>query len=56
MDKVAKVGDKKTENEINLPNSWKRVKLGEIGEIIYGERLDEKFYDFYGDSFIFGTG
>jgi len=32
MDRETKVRDKKTENEIDLPEGWKRVKLGEIAE------------------------
>jgi len=38
-----------------VPEGWKKVRLGEIGEIVYGERLLEEEYEQYGVSKVFGT-
>jgi type I restriction enzyme S subunit len=38
-----------------IPADWEVKKLGEIGEIYYGEGLREKDYNDKGDSLIFGT-
>ncbi|WP_297073278.1 restriction endonuclease subunit S [Thermococcus sp.] len=38
-----------------IPKEWKVVKLGELGEIVYGDRLPESEYHPYGDSLVYGS-
>jgi len=38
-----------------IPEEWEVVRLGEIGEIIYGERLNEYEYVENGSSIVYGT-
>lgn len=42
--------------EFKLPEGWKWVKLGEVGEIIYGKGLRENEHSDDGVSLVFGTG
>ena len=39
MDRAIKVKDGKTRNEIDLPEGWKRVRLGEVIEIFDNQRI-----------------
>jgi type I restriction enzyme S subunit len=47
--------DRKPKEPQDLPEGWKWVKLGEVGEIIYGERLNEYEYVEDGSSIVYGT-
>jgi type I restriction enzyme S subunit len=38
-----------------IPEEWEVVRLGEVGEIIYGERLNEYEYVEDGSSIVYGT-
>jgi len=38
-----------------IPEEWEVVRLGEIGEIVYGERLSDSDYAEYGNTAVYGT-
>jgi len=38
-----------------IPEEWEVVRLGEICQIVYGERLSESEYFEYGESVVYGT-
>jgi type I restriction enzyme S subunit len=38
-----------------IPEEWEVVRLGEIGEIVYGERLSDSDYAEYGNAAVYGT-
>jgi len=40
---------------VRIPEEWEVVRLGEMGEIIYGERLNEYEYFEDGSSIVYGT-
>ena len=40
---------------VRIPEEWEVVRLGEMGEIIYGERLNEYEYVENGSSIVYGT-
>jgi len=45
----------KTLHLARIPEEWEVVRLGEVGEIIYGERLNEYEYVEDGSSIVYGT-
>ncbi|HDJ30414.1 MAG TPA: restriction endonuclease subunit S, partial [bacterium] len=57
MDRFTKLKDKKTENEANLPDGWKRVRLGEILSFRNGKSpqiVDGGMYPIYGSNGLIG--
>jgi len=57
MDRFTKLKDKKTENEANLPEGWKRVSLGEILSFRNGKSpqiVDGGMYPIYGSNGLIG--
>jgi type I restriction enzyme S subunit len=38
-----------------IPEEWEVVRLGEVGEIVYGERLSDSDYIEYGNTLVYGT-
>jgi type I restriction enzyme S subunit len=57
MDRVTKVEDKKTEKETNLPEEWKRVRLGEVLSFKNGKSpqiIDSGTYPIYGSNGLIG--